>query len=126
MAAAGSKLAQEAISRGLYLPARDELELVYRLCKPTTEENWDYRSGDNPASLPPGFPYSPTDPAQTALEEFRAGGAEAIAARYHWTSTQLRATSDYAWVQHFSYGDQTSLPKSHEFPAVLVRRYPIY
>lgn len=99
MAAAGSKLAKEAIERGLYLPARDELELVYRLCKPTTEENWDYRNGDNPASLPPGFPYSATEPAQTAIEEFRAGGAEAIPSEWLWTSTQSRAYSDYAWVQ---------------------------
>jgi hypothetical protein len=125
MAAAGSKLAQLAIERGLYLPARDELELVYRLLKPTTEENWDYRNGDNPASLPPGFPYSATEPAQTAIEEFRAGAEEAIVDRYHWTSTQRRANSAYAWVQIFRHGNQNFTHKSNEFPAVLVRRYPI-
>src|SRR5438105_1674422 len=30
-----------------YLPSRDELELLYRAFKPTTETNYVYRYGDN-------------------------------------------------------------------------------
>ncbi|UGQ45106.1 phosphoadenosine phosphosulfate reductase domain-containing protein [Massilia endophytica] len=71
MAAAGSKMAKWA--RGLavngaddwYLPSRDELELVYRSFKPTTDTNNPYgRHGENQCALPPTYAYTEDSPAQ--------------------------------------------------------------
>lgn len=54
-----------------------------------------------------------------------ANDRDAMRPGWHWLKPQLRASSDYAWVQTFRGGNQTLSHKSHEFPAVLVRRVPI-
>jgi hypothetical protein len=41
---------------------------------------------------------------------------------WYWTSTQLAAVPDYAWVQSFFSGNQTNLLKSGEYRARAVRR----
>lgn len=87
-----------------HIPARDQLELAYRGFKPTTEENSVYRYGDNPSSLPPGYPYTLLLPGQTPVELFREGGAEAFDDEWYWSSTQYSATS--AWGQYFGGGCQ--------------------
>jgi hypothetical protein len=87
-----------------FIPARDQLELAYRGFKPTDEENWVYRSGDNPSSLPPGYPYTIHLPGQTSVELFRKDGAEAFDDDRYWTSTQYSAY--FAWGQHFDDGYQ--------------------
>jgi len=83
MAEAGSAIGNWA--RGLTIgghtdwcvPARDVLELGYRLLKPSTQGNaCSFRDGDNASSVPAGYPYSEATPAQTTAEAFRAGGAE--------------------------------------------------
>ena len=132
MAEAGSDLAQWA--RGLkiddltdwYIPARDELELMYRNLKPTTQENVEsFRDGDNPSSAPVGYPYTASFPAQTAASAFQAGGTEALEPVWHWASTQGAADPSGAWYQNFLYGGQTSLRKSYEGRARAVRRMKI-
>lgn len=128
MAEAGSKLARQALALNLggftdwYLPARDELELLYRHLKPTTEENWRYR-GDNPSSIPVGYAYSAELPAQTTAEAFRADGAEALADEWYWSSTQLSAHT--AWDQFFGIGGQYFDYKGDEYRARVVRRFLI-
>jgi hypothetical protein len=87
-----------------HIPARDQLELAYRGLKPTTEENLVYRNGDNPSSVPPGYPYTIHLPGQTEVELFRNGGTDAFDAAWYWSSTQYSAS--YAWVQHFDVGSQ--------------------
>ncbi|VWB08008.1 DUF1566 domain-containing protein [Burkholderia lata] len=87
-----------------HIPARDQLELAYRGFKPTSEENWVYRNGDNPSSLPPGYPYAIHLPGQTLVELFREGGAEAFDEAWYWSSTQCSAC--HAWDQHFDVGCQ--------------------
>lgn len=121
MAAAGSKIAQAAIERGLYIPARDELDAIYRAFKPGTDDNWGYRSGDNPSSVPPGYPHEPQNPAQCAIEDHHTGGAEAIPEEWVWSSTQHASDDAFAWCQHFSYGHQNDYRKGSEFEVVLVR-----
>lgn len=121
MAAAGSQIAQYALERSLYIPARDELDLIYRAFKPGTHKNWGYRSGDNPSSVPAGYPHSAESPAQTSLEEFRTGGPEAIPEEWVWTSTQRAQHDDCAWCQLFSDGGQSDFRKSTELEVVLVR-----
>lgn len=131
MAEAGSELAQWALGLKLngesdwYLPSRDELEILYRNLKPGTGENYEYRNGDNPSSVPAGYPYTAKLPAQTAVEQFRAGGAEAFEEAWYWTSTQYAPDGDYAWAQSFLDGGQDGCRKHDYYGARAVRRLPI-
>ncbi len=126
MAEAGSPLALWA--QGLEInghcdwaiPARDVLELGYRHLKPTAQEHFGYRSGDNPSSVPAGYPYtSDASVQQTSVTVFQAGGPEAFDDTWHWSSTQYSA--GYAWGQLFDYGSQGLSSKSYEGRARAVR-----
>ena len=132
MAEAGSKLAQWM--RGLridgfedwYLPAQDELEILYRNLKPATVENWCYaRAGINLSALPPTRPYTPDHPVQTMLEAFRKGGPEAFDLEAYWSSTQHAASASYAWSQDFYHGTQYRHHKSVALRARAVRRFAL-
>jgi Protein of unknown function (DUF1566) len=126
MAAAGSKLAEKVLALRIgghddwHIPARDQLELVYRNLKPGAGTNWVYRNGDNPSAVPPGYPYTEQSPAQTTIEAFRTGNAEALEDAWYWTSTQYASSG--AWVQFFDYGVQSTYLKSSEFRCRAVRR----
>jgi hypothetical protein len=130
MADAGSDLARWA--RGLtiaglddwYLPARDELELLYRHFKPTTEVNYCWR-GDNPSSVPVGYAYTPTAPAQSTVVAFAEDGPDAFSPEGYWSSTQYAGYSDCAWFQGFDVGGQYGYGKSFEGRARAVRRFLI-
>jgi len=109
-----------------YLPARDELEVVYRNLKPTTEENYVYRAGDNPSSVPAGYPYTADTPTQTPVVAFQSDGAEAFDDEsWYWTSTQSESTSNLAWSQTFGSGSQYGGHKGNEFRARAVRRMKV-
>ncbi len=132
MSAAGSELAQWA--RGLriegfddwYIPAQDELEIIYRNLKPTTEENALYaRSGINLSAIEPTRSYTADFPVQTTAEAFKEGGSEEFESEWFWSSTQHAAYSSTAWGQCFGYGYQGRSYKSYELRAVAVRRLPI-
>jgi hypothetical protein len=130
MAEAGSQLAQSVLKMDAggftdwYLPSRDELELLYRHLKPTTRRNYaSFRDGDNPSSVPAGYPYTEQLPAQTTADAFRAGGAEAMEEAWYWSSTQSSART--AWGQGFSYGSQDYGVKGGEGRARAVRRFKL-
>lgn len=108
-----------------YLPSRDELELLYRHFKPTAAENWVHRNGDNPSSLPTGYPYTAASPGQTGVDVFRLGGLEAFDEAWYWTSTQCASGPDYAWGQGFNDGYQDDTRKNYVLRARAVRRTPI-
>ncbi|MCG8393331.1 MAG: DUF1566 domain-containing protein [Pseudomonadales bacterium] len=128
MAAAGSELAKAI--QGLeinghtdwYLPARDELELVYRNLKPTANRNFRL-SGDNPSSVPVGYAYSINEPGQTVATDFQEDGEQALKPTWYWSSTQ--ASADGAWMQDFADGDQNLCHKLLAFRARAVRRFLI-
>lgn len=123
MQKAGSALAAWALDNKLYLPSMDELELCYRYLKPGTAKNWCYaRSGINVSAVPPTYPYTPDFPTQTDRKPFRAGGPEAFAEDYYWTSTQRPANADYAFVQYFDGGNQNYYHESGRCRACAVRR----
>ncbi|HYW57713.1 MAG TPA: hypothetical protein VE934_12175 [Polaromonas sp.] len=125
MADAGSELAKTVLALEINgftdwcIPARDVLELAYRNLKPTTEENYVYRAGDNPSSVPAGYPYTEQSPAQTTVEAFQDEGAEAFEEGYYWSSTQY--SDDDAWDQDFNDGYQLNDLKSYEARCRAVR-----
>jgi hypothetical protein len=111
MADAGSPLAKWILGREINgktdwcIPARDVLELGYRHLKPTNRENYaSFRDGDNPSSIPAGYPYTEQLPTQTTAEAFRAGEVEAFEPAWYWSSTQY--SSSNAWYQYFDSGTQ--------------------
>lgn len=130
MARAGSEHAKWARSlriggfKDWHIGARDQNELLYRHFKPGTYTCHQWRSGDNPSSVPPGFPYTP-DLKQTSIKAFQTGGPEAFAEEWYWTSTQYAPDPSYAWAQHFNYGNQLNFPKVTEFRARAVRSIQI-
>ena len=96
-----------------YMPAMDELELLYRNFKPNNADNFtDDRSatfpgnqvqGTNPSSDPQGSPYAngPRIPDETFLALFKqSGGVESLSQLRYWTSTE--AQDDRAWNQFFT------------------------
>jgi hypothetical protein len=127
MAEAGSELAKWALGLDIdgrndwCIPARDVLELAYRHLKPTTYNTGGYfRDGDNPSSVPAGYPYGMGEPPkQTEVTAFREGGAEAFEEEWYWSSTQYSSTT--AWAQDFSDGYQNDLSKLYECRARAVR-----
>ncbi|WP_082616424.1 DUF1566 domain-containing protein [Massilia sp. Root418] len=131
MAEAGSVLAAEALALVIdgfndwYIPSRDELELVYRHLKPTTEENYAYDDGKNASSVPPGEEYTADFPVMTGVLAFQHGAPDALTPTWYWSSTQYAPNPDYAWFQNFIDGYQVINHKSAEGRARAVRRLPI-
>ncbi len=129
MAEAGSPIAQQALAATIgghtdwCVPARDVLEMGYRYLKPTTEENGVYRYGENPSSIPAGYPYTTTSPEQTTVEAFQEGGTEAFDDAWYFSSTQY--SEDDAWTQRFTYGIQGILDKFNERRVRFVRLIPL-
>jgi hypothetical protein len=115
-----------------YLPARDELELIYRNLKPVTNNNYtvanrptgatpNYQNlgslgdtsashGVNNNSNPQGVAYTAGSPAQTSVAAFQSGGAEAMTfgSNRYWSSTEYSTT--VAWSQEYS----TSFPGTQD------------
>lgn len=129
MAKAGSVVAQWALGlrigghKDWCVPARDQLEICYRVCKPTSDTNWVNRNGDNPSSVPPGYPYTEKSPKQVTSKLFRAGGKEAFESEWYLTST--RCSAHYAWMQYFGSGHQGWYYKSLERWVRAVRTVPV-
>ncbi len=132
MAEAGSKLAKWALGLEIggendwYLPSQEELEVIYRNLKPTTDKNSLFaRSGINLSAFEPTRPYTPDFPNQTLAEAFQDGGAESFNSNWYWSSTQHASDSGFAWFQYFLNGYQGDGSKSFEGRARAVRRLPI-
>ena len=127
MAQAGSKLAQWAIDLRIgrrddwRLPALQQLERIYRMAKPTEEENWQGNCGANPSSWPPTNVYTADFPARTSLALFLPGEAEAFDPIGMWSATQHPDLPSGAYVQYFDNGGQGWTLKGYEFGAVAVR-----
>jgi hypothetical protein len=127
MAAAGSPIATQVKSLVIagradwYIPAQDEMEIIYRNLKPTAETNTTWaRSGINLSAIEPTRPYTPELPAQTTASAFAEGSAEAFEAEWYWSSTQYSA--NYAWLQNFADGHQDLNDKDYEGRVRAVRR----
>ena len=90
-----------------YLPAKNELEVLYYFLKPTTDVN-NTSSGSNANAVTPepvSANYTSGSPAQTSAGiGFRTGETNAFASDVYWSSTEGGA--DYAWIQDFGNGAQ--------------------
>ena len=96
-----------------YLPAMDELELLYRNFKPNNADNRDDTrnrvfpgtqvSGTNPSSAIEGFQYenSPRIPDVTFLDLFKEGNAQAVDQLRYWSTTDADEDGR-AWDQVFT------------------------
>jgi len=96
-----------------YLPAMDELELLYRNFKPNNADN-DTRdfprvfpgsnpSGKNLSSVPEGFNYenNPRIPDVTFLDLFKENAAQSLDQLRYWSTTDADE-GDRAWQQNFT------------------------
>lgn len=88
-----------------YMPARDELEILYRSFKPTNDPN-NFGSGVNPSAVPPTVMYGDSNVTQTNVDVFKEGGEEAFTAEIYWSSTHQSVQS--CQHQNFTSGAQGS------------------
>lgn len=109
-----------------YLPAKNELEVLYYNLKPTTDAN-NTSSGSNANAVSPepiSTNYTSGSPAQTSAGiGFRTGETDAFASGYYWSSTEN--DSNFAWRQVFDSGFQTNGIKSYSFYVRAVRRIAV-
>jgi hypothetical protein len=109
-----------------YLPAKNELEVMYYFLKPTTTaNNTSYGSNANAVSPEPiSTNYTSGSPAQTSAGiGFRTGETNAFASDFYWSSTE--DVADNAWRQTFNNGGQFSSGKFNSFYVRAVRRIAV-
>jgi hypothetical protein len=110
-----------------YLPAQNELEVLYYFLKPTTNPNASYAiSGSNANAVSPepiNTDYTTGSPAQTSAVNFMVGGTEALTADGNWSSSE-RSTNQ-SWAQGFYDGYQFSNSKTGGYYVRAVRRVPV-
>ena len=111
-----------------YLPAKNELEVLYYNLKPTTDAN-NTASGSNANAVSPepiSTNYSSGSPAQTTatgINGFRIGEANEFASDYYWPSTETNSIG--AWFQNFLNGYQDANYKSLGYYVRAVRRIAV-
>jgi hypothetical protein len=90
-----------------YLPAKNELEVLYYFLKPTTQAN-NTGAGSNANAVSPepiSTNYTAGSPAQTSAGiGFRTGETNALESSNYWSSTEFSGI--YAWDQTFFNGNQ--------------------
>jgi hypothetical protein len=109
-----------------YLPAKNELEVLYYFLKPTTDANVTYVGANANAVSPEPIStnYTSGSPAQTSAGiGFRTGETNAFSSASYWSSTE--ATANFTWLQYFPNGDQGSDNKTISIYVRAVRRVPI-
>ena len=100
-----------------YLPAKNELEVLYYYLKPDTSVNFT-SSGSNANAVSPepiSTNYSSGSPGQTTASSFMAGGANALANisnTYYWSSTESTQTN--AWAQLIYYATLSGIQLSYD------------
>jgi hypothetical protein len=91
-----------------YLPAKNELEVLYYNLKPLPTNN-NTSSGINPNAIPPrASNYTTGTPSRTSATQFQAySGTEYMIPTYYWSSTQDdRNASNYCYLQSPYTGQQ--------------------
>jgi len=89
-----------------YMPARDELEILYYNLKPGTSSNATSNNSNTYAVPSRPSDYTSGTPAQTSATDFRSGNSEALTDGYYfWSSTE---SNNDAWDIYFINGTQTA------------------
>lgn len=105
-----------------YIPSKLEMEILYRNLKPTTANNVT-TSGTNASAVPPTTNYTTTNPARTALTQFRAtAGSDYMTADYYYSASQ--GPSGALWVhgKRFSTGVDGEDKAEFDYPVRAMRR----
>lgn len=106
-----------------YMPAKDELEVLYYNLKPSVESN-DISSGTNTNAVPPrNSNYTSGNPAQTSVTDFQAGNTEPFVTTLYWSSTEF--SSAFAFFQNFGSGRQSDNDVDNSFYVRAVRRVAV-
>ena len=109
-----------------YLPAKNELEVLYYFLKPTTDANSTF-TGSNANAVSPepiSTNYTSGSPAQTSAGiGFRTGETNAFASDGYWSSTEFN--SNFAWAQYFFNGGQSNDLKNSSYYVRAVRRIAV-
>lgn len=116
-----------------YLPAQNELEVLYYFLKPSTDLNEPSSGANSNAVSPEPFNtnYTTTAPPQTSATSFRVGNSQAFGSatydvRLYYSSTQQNINS--AWCQQFDTGYQSDQSKEIDTNNQItraVRRVPV-
>lgn len=96
-----------------YLPAKNELEVLYYFLKPGTTANYTLDGSNANAVYPEPIstPYTAGNPAQTSAGiGFRVGETNCFELAYYWSSTESSTTA--AMAQLFDTGNQTGNTKT--------------
>ena len=109
-----------------YLPAKNELDILYYNLKPTTQTN-STTSGINPNAVPArASNYTAGTPAQTTSALFQTGGAQAFGGpNPYWSSSEGSSNTTFAWLQYFSVGGQGASLKTDNSYARAIRRVSV-
>ncbi len=106
-----------------YLPAKNELEVVYYNLKPSGTGN-NTSSGTNTNAVPSrGSNYTSGTPSQTSASDFQAGGTNALSTVAYWSSTEGSVT--LGQVQNFTNGNQYNTYKNYDNYVRAVRRVAV-
>lgn len=108
-----------------YMPAQDELEVLYYNLKPSTDSN-NTSVGTNTNAVPPrNSNYTSGDPAQTSVLIFQGTNAEAFTAGtspfYHASSTS-EITDNTFWAKDFRTGLENGSAKASTVFVRAIRR----
>jgi len=108
-----------------YIPAKNELEILYRAFKPDTTAN-DTNYGANANAVPATGNYTAGDPVQTTVADFQSGGSQAfVTTTYYWSATENSSLTTSAWRQWYVSGLQVGTAnKDLTYYARAIRRVP--
>lgn len=114
-----------------YIPANNEIEILYYNLKPSTTPNQTAgiaAGGINPNAVPPrGSVYTSGSPAQTGVSLFRVGGAEAFdsTSGVYMSSTEDSGSPGTSFYKSFDTGGYSTNNKTANFLARAIRRIPV-
>ena len=107
-----------------YLPAKNELEVLYYFLKPgTTGNNTSFGSNASAVSPEPISTNYGDTPIRTSVLNFRTGGSDALTADNYWSSSEANSTD--AFCKEFGYGSEAAFGKNNDFYVRAVRRIAI-
>jgi hypothetical protein len=108
-----------------YMPAKNELDVLYYGLKPDTTSN-NTSAGVNANSVPKRTStYTSGTPAQTSAAAFQTGGAQAFTADKYWTSTTNTYSTGLQNWQYFSDGGPGNSGKLYSFRVRAIRRIAV-